>query len=364
MTQLDGYTVQYASPPGPPTIGISYSVGALSRLGSSPSLKTLKRKRSDSMMVAGVTISVPSDPSRPPPIILPDIHHDSDEPYVEPPSPVPTEIYEEPVEETPEERMEAAKATGVKVRDFAYEPIPKSAGEPRAPEVWIRCMEQLILHDRYIRAHPTCCEPLRLSGKNLHNLLAIGWVTRKEASENWREADWKAVNEYTSRPNGPYPVCIPKSFKKPTAAYRAALRLESFPPKEDDVPEDCIYVPPDEPGMDDGPLRLRHAPLVAQPTLPYEPTPPASPSCRRNATQKAPVDDVHVDKRRRVSGGATPPATPPAGPSHALSRTLSRSASFQTLSRSGTPPCDESKAAPRRNRGLQRTQTMASIPVR
>ena len=83
------------------------------------------------------------------PIVLPDPHGDPNEPYVSPPSPVPTEIVEDVPEQSPEEIMEAAKATGVKVRDFAHEPRPLP--DIRAPELFRRPLEALILHDRYIR---------------------------------------------------------------------------------------------------------------------------------------------------------------------------------------------------------------------
>jgi len=52
----------------------------------------------------------------------------------EPPSPVPTEIATDLpiVELTPEEHKLSLHAAGIKVRDFAYEPLPNSC---KAPEV-------------------------------------------------------------------------------------------------------------------------------------------------------------------------------------------------------------------------------------
>ena len=355
---LDGYTLHYSAhpgPPGPPTIGVTYSTGSST---SAASPRSLKRKRSDEdMTVAAVSVSVP-DPNHPPPIILPGIHQDPDEPYVAPPSPVPTEIVEDPVEESCEDRMEAAKAAGVKVRDFAYESFAKMGRDPRAPEIWTRAREFLVLHDRYVRLHPTTRAPLRPAGKILYNLLAIGWVTKKEAEENWRDDDWKVVHEYSSRPNGPYPVRIPTSLKKPTAAYRAALRREGFHAKEDDIPEECIYVPPDEPGMDDGPKR-GPLPLQRCSTTVVAPSPSPPQSMRG-----LPPADVQLAKRRKVSGDPTPPATPSVSPPQTLGRTLSRSASFQSVSRSGTPPADPPTPPVRNPRAIQRTRTMAIIPVR
>lgn len=374
QASFDGFALSFSAPSSTPTIGIAYSTGRLSRSSSVESFTSVKRKRSeDSMSVTNVAVTVPN-PSHPTsePIILPDVHHNPDEPYVAPPSPVPTEIWEEDVEESCEERMEAAKATGVKVRDFAYEPISKERGDPRAPEIWNNPRESLIMHDRYIRRDPTECEDMRLSGKVLYNLLITGWVTHEEASKNWRPGDWKVVNDYICRPNGPHPVRIPKHIKKPTAAYRAALRLQSFKTLDNDVPEQDIYVPPDEPGMDDGPKRMA-LPLQAYATVVAPPPdiPPPSGLRRRGfppanvALAARAANDAHVDKRRRSSGeSATPPATPPAGPSRTLSQSLSRSASFESLSGSRTPPADEPRPVGRRPRALQRTQTMASIPVR
>ncbi|TFK79664.1 hypothetical protein K466DRAFT_592277 [Polyporus arcularius HHB13444] len=144
-----------------------------------------------------------------------------------------------------------------------------------------------------------------------------------------------------SRPNGPYPVCIPKSHKRPTAAYRAALRMEAFRSLDDDVPEECIYVPPDEPGMDDGPQRISsfaqrfaHLPLSTVVSAPQPAATQASATqasatqasaTQASATQSSATqvsatqssatqspatshrdasgNDVHADKRRRVSFG-------------------------------------------------------------
>ncbi|RDX42257.1 hypothetical protein OH76DRAFT_137129 [Lentinus brumalis] len=380
MSQLNGYSLEYAAPPSQPAIGITYSTGSVSRSGSATSSSPLKRKRSEAAMtVTAVTVAaIPSDVPLTP-IILPDIYSDPDEPYEAPPSPVPTEIVDDTPEKTAEEHVEAAKAVGVKVRDFAHEPVPKTPRDPRAPEMWTRALENLIQYDRYIRRHPTEGESMRLPGKVLCNLLALGWITHEEAERNWREGDWKAVGDYMSRPNGPYPVCIPKSHKRPTAAYRAALRMEAFRSLDDDVPEECIYVPPDEPGMDDGPQRISsfaqrfaHLPLSTVASVSQAPATPCatqasatqSSATQVSATQSSATqspatshrdasgNDVHADKRRRVSSSGTPPA----GPSRTLSRTLSRSASSQLLgsSRSGTPVYEEPPAPRARTRGVNR----------
>ena len=106
------------------------------------------------------------------PIILPDIRHNADEPYVTPPSPVPTEIVEEPVEPTGDEHLAATKRFGVKVRDFAYEPRPRGR-DIRAPETWSKPLDYLVLHDRYIRYEPSSVRyGPGLPGKMLWGLLS------------------------------------------------------------------------------------------------------------------------------------------------------------------------------------------------
>ncbi|KAI1793653.1 hypothetical protein LXA43DRAFT_999823 [Ganoderma leucocontextum] len=389
--------------------------------GTSPAIhnKPLKRKRSkDSMTITSVSLTAPEPTARSPilaPIILPDIRRNPDEPYVEPPSPVPTEIVEELVELSNEDHVVAAKEAGIKVRDFAYKPQPKGPRDIRAPEYWGRPLDKLVVHDRYIRLNPSSDRfGHGIPGKLLWGLLSTGLVSKEEAETNWRPGEWKAYKAYVNRPLGPYPVCLPKAFKKPTIAYRKRLLQDTFDQElspKDLRREDDVYMPPDAPGMDEGPKHLpeperalrrivRAPPNTAYrtaydmpsqqktaskpsksprapsqprsaksiPSRPSTPTPPAS-AVGHNAS----VDSVHVDKRRRTSGppglpstGAsdTPPATPPAGPSRNLGRALSRSASYSPAgsSRSETPPADE---APRRplGRTLTRTATLSRIPV-
>ncbi|PIL34663.1 hypothetical protein GSI_03443 [Ganoderma sinense ZZ0214-1] len=385
----------------------------------------LKRKRSKEAMSSTTSVSqpVPEPIANPPvlcPIILPDIRRNPDEPYVDPPSPAATEIVEEPVELMNQDHVIAAKEAGIKVRDFAYQPTPKGRRDIRAPEHWGRPLDRLVIHDRYIRlkasserfGHGT-------PGKLLWGLLSTGLVTKEEAEANWRRSvEWKAYNEYVNRPLGPYPVCLPRTFKKPTVAYRKRLLHDAFESdlgSKDVRPEEDIFMPPDEPGMDDGPAHLpeperalrrlirapqsisyrtvynnpsqpttlpkptkaQRAPSQSRaakttPSRPATPTPSSStPAAGHNAT----VDSVHVDKRRRTSGppavpsvgvSGTPPATPPAGSSRAVGHTPSRSTSCSTgaddASRSGTPPAEEPPCHPL-GRSLTRTRTLSRIPV-
>ncbi|KAI0324217.1 hypothetical protein GY45DRAFT_1331755 [Cubamyces sp. BRFM 1775] len=377
MTRLDGYTLQLTAPPPQPIIGFTYSAGSLSRSGSATftSSKSLKRKRSDEAMTVSITVSNTAPNPEAPlilPIVFPSVNGNTEGSYASPASPAPTEIVDFD-DRTGEEHMENAKAAGVKVRDFAYEPLPKER-DVRAPEFWSTPREALVLHDRYIRAAPYRALNYRLSGKLLHNLLKIGWVTQEEAEFHWRDEDWKAMNEYMCRPLGPYPVCIPKGTKKPTAAYRARMRKEKFLVMPDDISEDKIYVPPDEPDMDDGPSCVepslfRAAADALSRALSYT-TPATSTISPAPVQSNGDPDASHANKKRRVSAGSdaaiTPQSTPPATPVPTEGRTLSRSASLSASvpSRPSTPPARNDPPALSRGRGrggLMRTQTFDVI---
>ncbi|KAI0631403.1 hypothetical protein C8Q77DRAFT_1074499 [Trametes polyzona] len=379
MSCLDGYTLHLATPPHHPTIGISYPVRSLSRSSSSNSV-SLKRKRSEEAM--SITLTVAQNPptaSQDAPLVLPIIfpsvnRKGGDDAHPRPPSPAQTEIIED-VDEGSDICMEKAKALGVKVRDFAYEPLP-AGRDRRAPEIWCDPLEALIMHDQYIRVAPRRAENLRPSGKHLYRLLALGWVTQEEAERHWRDEDWKAVKEYGDRPLGAYPFRIPAGSKKPTASYRAALRLDKHIPASDDLPEDQVYVPPDEPDMDDGPPRVDRTWLIntthtlnlldANPAFPAPPSPsPAAPAVSAARTASNP-DAAHVAKKRRAGSStpiagesATPACTPPGTPAP-------DQAASSSAARAATPPRSSTPRAPpprltRRRAGLARTQTFNVI---
>lgn len=209
-----------------------------------------------------------------------------------PPSPVPTEIVEV-YESTQEEHMASAIALGIKVRDFAYDAAPSSR---RAPEMWLNPVHTLTLHDMYIRSNGARAEVFKLPGKTLWRLLRIGWVTEEEAKRHWTEADWEAVKQYEAE--SAYPFIYPKRIKKPSKSYRAALRIQTYgEPRADDIPEEQIYVPEDEPDVD-------HGPSASEFSLP----------------EGESDSNIHQQKKRRVdeeeasASIVTPPTTPPATP--------------------------------------------------
>ncbi|OCH90398.1 hypothetical protein OBBRIDRAFT_835074 [Obba rivulosa] len=272
----------------------------------------LKRKRRDMTTDCNfgspprlAPLHIPATPHRPSPVVQQGATQSPTEPPA-PPSPAPTEI----ICPTPtqEELVDEARALGVKVRDFAYEPH----AVPPAAEVWRNPLHTLVLHDRYIRAAPSAQAAFRLSGKLLRRLLAAGWVTAEEARRHWRAEDWALLRAYDARRAAPHPfVCVPAT-PKPTRDYRTALRLETYGSAPDDVPEDEIYMPPDEPGMYSGP-RAEDSPSGAS--------------------------DVRADKRRRTGADE---GRASAGPS---SQPLARRAT-EPAENPPSPPRPSSPAAP------------------
>ncbi|EIW51214.1 uncharacterized protein TRAVEDRAFT_54771, partial [Trametes versicolor FP-101664 SS1] len=289
------------------------------------------------------------------PILFPPVKRDTDRPDACPPSPALTEIIDD-VSEDGGPCMERAKAAGVKVRDFAYEPLPKGP-DPRAPDVWEKATSALIMHDHYIRLSSEDAAKIRLSGRDLYRLRQLGWVTKREEDEYWYEEDRKAMADYMARPLGPYPFCIPKGVKKPTAAYRATLRLETVSklksessskadevtPKAGGAPRKPAPKPEPEPeedpskvidmsdlddmdDMDDGPPRMDPRLMNAiawKLGEAYDSSAAAANNADASHVDNADASHVdnadtsHVDKKRRLSAPATPQSTPPASPAPA-----------------------------------------------
>lgn len=127
-----------------------------------------------------------------------------------------------------------------KSHDYAFDTRP-SVKALRVPELWINAVDDLILHDHYVRVYPPLADRYRPSGKKLYHLLDCGWVTPREAAGNWRREDWEAVTSYEWRTDGPYPVRIPRWLKKPAMETRTRLRTMMFNSMEEDVPESSIW---------------------------------------------------------------------------------------------------------------------------
>jgi len=115
----------------------------------------------------------------------------------EPASPATTEIAYDiiPVEQSAEEHVEGLQAAGIKVRDFVYEPMPKSS---KAPEGFdpVPC---LIAADWHMR-NPEKNYGL-LSPKGLFRLIKLGWLTLADVRMNFRPREYTALAQYNDRPD-------------------------------------------------------------------------------------------------------------------------------------------------------------------
>lgn len=121
------------------------------------------------------------------------------------PSPVPTEII--PMDLTPEEIVEDIQRMDIKVRDFAYEPIPQAH---LAPELFDPIMAYNYYEDAL--ANPDPQRPA-YSGRNLRRLIDLGWVSEAADGLRWQKKDIEALEAFDSRPHYPW-----KAYKllKPT----------------------------------------------------------------------------------------------------------------------------------------------------
>ena len=107
----------------------------------------------------------------------------------EPPSPAATEIAYDirHIEQLPKERMETLRAAGIKVRDFAYEPMPNSS---KAPEVFDP-VPYLIAADWHMR-NPNKNHGL-LSPKALFRLIKMGWLSLTDIRRYFNPYDYVAL---------------------------------------------------------------------------------------------------------------------------------------------------------------------------
>lgn len=288
----------------------------------------------------------------------------STEAIVGPPSPVPTEI----IDVEPEDFVSTSKRHGVRVRDFVLESATSS--RPRIPEVWVRPIQTLAQHDMYIR-RPSDGPYYSLTGKSLWRLLQLGWVTREEAKRHWAESDWKNLEEYENRPQGPYPFVISPRHAKPTAALRSAIRIHQYGlPGPDDIPDEDIYVPADEPDMWDGDIEETELDLARQEkkrkvggsspmSTPSEPSQPPSsepPADTPILSHPAlPSVEASPQLRRTPSITLTVPSNAPRTPS------ISRSSSLADLASATPVAATEESQSRQTRRGLSRTQTMVLV---
>jgi len=217
----------------------------------------------------------------------------------EPASPATTEIAYDiiPVEQSDEERTESLRAAGIKVRDFAYEPMPNSS---KAPEVFdpVPC---LIAADWHMR-NPEKNYGL-LSPKGLFRLIKMGWLTLADVRMNFHPREYTALAQYNDRPDEQrYPfIAVPPNESIPTPSQRVRLRrqagLSSHP---DDVPDSEFfgYSPTgfsDDEGEGEGGAPPHHPP--APPT-------PAETASASGVVEPEVVVQEPKPKRRKVKGTA------------------------------------------------------------
>jgi len=151
-------------------------------------------------------------------------------------SPAPTEIaldimeYTEP---TPEERMRALQAQGIKVRDFAYEPQPSA---DKAPEVFDP-LPSLIATDWHMR-NPEKNHGV-LSGKALFRLIKLGWLSMGDVAKRVHVREYTALAQYSDRPDAQrYPFVVAPSGTMPTPSQRVRMRRNAgFRSHPDDIPD-------------------------------------------------------------------------------------------------------------------------------
>jgi hypothetical protein len=190
----------------------------------------------------------PSTPATPSRIRRPDLTLNSiDPPSIDIPepsfcpptesaSPVPTEIaLDLPL--THEERMEALRAAGIKVRDFAYEPMPNSC---KAPEVFDP-VPSLIAADWHMR-NPTKNYGL-LTPRALFRLIKIGWLTLAEVITHFSPVEFATLKEYNDLPDEQrYPFVVPLNEPMPTPSQRVRMRRKAgLTIRWDDYPDSKFF---------------------------------------------------------------------------------------------------------------------------
>ncbi|KAF7799215.1 hypothetical protein EIP86_010447 [Pleurotus ostreatoroseus] len=155
-------------------------------------------------------------------------------------SPTPTELNAE----TEQSRTEIRVRTGVVARDY----LDAVASSRPAHTVWLDPLRTLLLNDQHVRFPDDM--RFHLAGRELRRLLDHGFVTEKEAKDNWTPSDWERLEAFDESPSAGYPYVISQQRPKPTAAYREELRRTLFEaPDEPDKDgekssSDVVYVPP------------------------------------------------------------------------------------------------------------------------
>ena len=220
----------------------------------------------------------------------------------EPASPAATEIAYDisHVEPLPEDHMEALRAAGIKVRDFAYEPTPNSS---KAPEVFDP-VPSLIAADWHMR-NPEKNYGL-LSPKGLFRLIKMGWLSVADVRLNLHPREYAALAQYNDRPDEQrYPfVVVPPGQPIPTPSQRVRLRRQAgLCSHPDDVP-DSEFFGYDPTGFSDDEEEGGPPPPRRQPLTPSAPAETSASSSGVVVEEAEVVVEEPKPKRRRVKGTA------------------------------------------------------------
>ena len=222
----------------------------------------------------------------------------------EPASPAVTEIAYDigHVEQRHEERLETLRAAGIKVRDFAYEPMPNSS---KAPEVFDP-VPSLIAADWHMR-NPEKNRRL-LNPKGLFRLIKMGWLTLDHVRQYFNPFEYVALAHYNDKPDERrYPfVVASKNESMPTPSRRVRLRRQAgLATNPGDLP-DALFFGYNPTGFSDDEGEGGPPPRV--PTTPV-PVPAETTAASTSAVVEAEAEAVVVEKtkpkHRKVKGKTT-----------------------------------------------------------
>ena len=130
--------------------------------------------------------------------------------------------------------MESLLAAGIKVRDFAYEPMPNSS---KAPDVFDP-MPCLIATDWHMR------NPHMNFGLLSPKGLKVGWLSLADVRPNLHTHEYTALAQYNDRPDeGRYPfIFVPPNQSIPTPSQSVKLRRQAgLCSHPDDVPDNEFF---------------------------------------------------------------------------------------------------------------------------
>lgn len=228
--------------------------------------------------------------------------------FPEPASPAVTEIAYDigHVEQQHEERLETLRAAGIKVRDFAYEPMPNSN---KAPEVFDP-VPSLIAADWHMR-NPENNRRL-LNPKGLFRLIKIGWLTLDDVRQYFNPYEYVALAHYNDKPDEQrYPfVVASKNESMPTPSRRVRLRRQAgLATNPGDYP-DAFFFGYNPTGFSDDEEEGGPPPRAPTPPVPAAPVPAET----AVASTSAPVVEAEAEavvveepkpKRQKVKGKPT-----------------------------------------------------------